>query len=318
MPSSAPVILVLGTGGTIAGLADSPAASSRYQAAQLPIAALAASVPGVAGCRVEAQQVLQIDSKDLSFGDWLALLDALQAAQRRPEVRGIVITHGTDTLEETAYFLHRVLTPRKPIVLTAAMRPANAPDADGPPNLADALVVAASAAGGAILVCMAGEVHAAAVLRKAHTTAVDAFTSDDKPLAGRVESGHYVPSEITGEPAPVAYLALPPAGDWPWVEIVENHVHADGRVVQALVQAGVQGLVAAGTGNGTLSQPLDAALRLAEQAGVRVVRASRCLVGPVSTEPGLLPVAPSTSPVKARIDLLLELLEAQSAQAARA
>lgn len=315
MPSSAPVILVLGTGGTIAGLADSPATSGRYQAAQLPIAALAASVPGVAGYRIESQQVLQIDSKDLNFGDWLALLDALQAAQRRTEVRGIVITHGTDTLEETAYFLHRVLMPSKPVVLTAAMRPANAPDADGPGNLADALVVAASASGGAILVCMAGAVHAAGVLRKAHTTAVDAFTSDEAPLAGRVEAGNYLPGEIPGQPMSMAPLALPPVSDWPWVEIVENHVHADGRAVQALVQAGVHGLVAAGTGNGTLSLPLEAALRLAAQAGVRVLRASRCLVGPVSTEPGLLPAAPSASPVKARIDLLLELLDAQAGRA---
>lgn len=315
MPSSAPVILVLGTGGTIAGLADSPATSGRYQAAQLPIAALAASVPGVAGYRIESQQVLQIDSKDLNFGDWLALLDALQAAQRRTEVRGIVITHGTDTLEETAYFLHRVLMPSKPVVLTAAMRPANAPDADGPGNLADALVVAASASGGANLVCMAGAVHAAGVLRKAHTTAVDAFTSDEAPLAGRVEAGNYLPGEIPGQPMSMAPLALPPVSDWPWVEIVENHVHADGRAVQALVQAGVHGLVAAGTGNGTLSLPLEAALRLAAQAGVRVVRASRCLVGPVSTEPGLLPVARSASPVKARIDLLLELLDEQAGRA---
>lgn len=315
MPSNTAVILILGTGGTIAGLAESPAESSRYQAAQIGVAALAAAVPAVEGYRTETQQVLQIDSKDLNFGHWLALLDALKAAQRRPEVAGIVITHGTDTLEETAYFLHRVLAPTKPVVLTAAMRPSNAPDADGPRNLADALVVAAAAPSGAILVCMAGHVHAAAALRKCHTTSVAAFTSDDQALAGQVEAGHYVSDGTRCTQDAQPHRALPPAEDWPWVEIVENHVHADGRAVHALVQAGVRGLVVAGTGNGTLSQPLDAALRQAMQSGVRVLRASRCLVGPVSAEPGALPVAASTSPVKARIDLLLQLLEQQGTRA---
>lgn len=311
MPSSTPVILVLGTGGTIAGLAESPAESSRYQAAQLPISTLAASLPTLEGHRIEAQQVLQIDSKDLNFGHWLALLDAIRAAMLRSDVAAIVITHGTDTLEETAYFLHRVLAPSKPIVLTAAMRPANAPDADGPRNLADALAVASSAPAPAILVCMAGQVYGASSLRKAHTMAVDAFTSDDGPLLGRVEAGRLEALGIWPAQTAPASASLPSAGAWPWVEIVQNHVHADGRAVAALVQAGVQGLVVAGTGNGTLSEPLDAALRGAVMAGVRVVRASRCLVGAVSAEPGLLPVASATSPVKARIDLLLELLAAQ-------
>ena len=137
-------IVVLATGGTITGTAASSHDSVGYTAAQLGVNDLLASVPGAPGLDVVAEQVAQIDSKDMDFEVWrrLALRCAHWLAQ--PDVRGIVITHGTDTMEETAFFLQSVLAPAKPVVLTGAMRPSTSTDADGPHNLRDALAVAAS------------------------------------------------------------------------------------------------------------------------------------------------------------------------------
>ena len=135
-------VVVLGTGGTIAGTADSATDSVGYRAASLGVDALVAAVPPLAGWPIECQQLAQVDSKDMGLALWLALRAALQRQLQRPEVAGVVITHGTDTLEETAYFLHRVLAPAKPVLLTAAMRPATSLQADGPQNLLDAVTLA--------------------------------------------------------------------------------------------------------------------------------------------------------------------------------
>ncbi len=139
-------IVILGTGGTIAGTAASPADAIGYTAAQLGVAQLVAGVPALAGLPLESEQVAQLDSKDMDFATWQRLAQRVAAHLARDEVQGVVITHGTDTLEETAYFLHRVLAPAKPVVLTAAMRPATSLQADGPQNLLDAVTLARSGA----------------------------------------------------------------------------------------------------------------------------------------------------------------------------
>ncbi|MGL6110903.1 MAG: asparaginase, partial [Rubrivivax sp.] len=135
-------VVVLGTGGTIAGTAANAADNVGYSAAQLGVQALLASVPALAGRPTECEQVAQVDSKDLSHALWLLLARRVAHHLQRPEVCGAVIAHGTDTLEETAFFLHAVLAPGKPVVLTAAMRPATSLLADGPQNLLDAVTVA--------------------------------------------------------------------------------------------------------------------------------------------------------------------------------
>lgn len=305
------LIVILGTGGTIAGTAKTASDGVGYTAAQLRVEDLLAAVPALAGQRLEAHQVAQLDSKDMDFATWQRLAAVVHEQLARPEVGGVVVTHGTDTLEETAYFLHRVLAPGKPVVLTAAMRPATALAPDGPQNLFDAVQVAATPGAQGVVVAVAGRVHDAVQVRKTHSYRVDAFESADGALVARVEEGvvRLLGRWPQGEALGLALTARP-VQDWPRVDIVFNHAGADGRVVRALLAAGVDGIVAAGTGNGTLSAPLDAALRDAEAAGVRVLRSTRCDAGPVMDLPGLLPSAGALSAVKARIELILALLAA--------
>ena len=303
-------IVILGTGGTIAGRAARADDAVGYRAAELGVQDLIAAVPPLDGWPLEAEQVAQIDSKDMDIATWLRLAERAAFHLARPEVAGIVITHGTDTLEETAWFLHRVLAPGKPVVLTAAMRPATALSADGPQNLLDAVTLAAEPGAGGVLAVLGGQAHAAADLRKVHTSRLEAFSSGDAGPVAWVRSGSvqalrpWPRGEATGVPAV-------PVDAWPWVAVVANHAGADGREVRALVQAGVAGLVVAGTGNGSLSTGLETALQAAQEAGVPVRRSTRCAFGPV-IDPAegtseRIPSAGERTPWQARVDLLLEL-----------
>lgn len=312
--NSLPKLVVLGTGGTIAGRSALPNDNIGYVAAQINVAALADGIPGLAahldGFELVCEQVAQIDSKDMSFEVWVQLARRVEQLQTSPEVKAVVITHGTDTLEETAYFLSRVLSLHKPVVLTCAMRPASALSPDGPQNLLDALTVSKQAQAGVFVVC-AGRVHSANCVQKVHPYRLDAFSSGDAGPIGFVEEDQVRWTTHVWDPIPTILnaLQLPEAAAWPCVDIILNHAGADGRVVNALVQAGVQGLVVAGTGNGTVSSALQAALLKAQSAGVRVVLASRCTQGRViacANEPWTLAI--NSNPVKARVDLLLSLM----------
>jgi L-asparaginase len=166
--------IVLGTGGTIAGTAAHAGDHLGYQAAQLGIESLLAGVPALQGWPVEAEQVAQLDSKDATHALWQSLAQRVSHHLQRAEVAGVVLTHGTDTLEETAYFLHRVLAPRgKPVVLTGAMRPATALMPDGPQNLVDAFTLAAVPGAQGVLAVMGGAVHGGAEVRKQHSYRLD-------------------------------------------------------------------------------------------------------------------------------------------------
>ena len=186
MQRKAQVVVVLGTGGTIAGLAASPTEHLEYRSAQLGVSDLVAASPSAAGWLVETEQVAQIDSKDMSFAIWRTLAQRIAHHAARPEVAGLVVTHGTDTLEETAYFLARVLPLRKPVVLTGAMRPASSLEADGPGNLADAIAIAARPEWPGVVVVLAGQVHAARDVRKVHPHRIDAFSSGEAGPVGQV------------------------------------------------------------------------------------------------------------------------------------
>jgi len=281
-----------------------------YTAAQLGVAQLLATVPGGSALPWEAEQVAQLDSKDMDFATWQRLAARCAHHLARDEVAGVVVTHGTDTLDETAYFLHRVLAPPKPLVLTAAMRPATAVDADGPHNLLDAVRLAREPGARGVCVAMAGSVFHPVGLRKRHTFRLDAFEAGDAGPVARIEAGHL--RCFRNWPAGVALgldvIAVPPA-DWPRVEIVLNHVGADGRIVDALVAQGLHGLVVAGTGNATVSSALAQALERAMAAGVVVRLASRCAVGVVRPAGRVLPddEAELSAP-QARVALLLQLL----------
>ena len=309
-------IVILGTGGTIAGTAASPNDAIGYTSAQLGVAQLVAAVPALAGLPVECEQVAQLDSKDMDHATWQRLAQRCAQHGARADVAGVVVTHGTDTLEETAYFLQRVLAPAKPLVLTAAMRPATSLQADGPQNLLDAVTVARDGRIGGVSVVMAGRAWTGAEVRKGHTVRLDAFDGGDAGPLAVIEEGQVrvlrAPAQA-GDALGLEAIAQDPR-TWPRVEIVLNHAGASGALVDTLVAQEVDGLVAAGTGNGTLSAPLEAALRRAARSGVRVLRASRCAAGPVQGgDADELPGAGALTAVQARVELMLQLLRGRRA-----
>ena len=319
-------IVVLGTGGTIAGTAATAGDNIGYTAAQVGVAQLLAAIPALAQlpCTVVAEQVAQLDSKDMSFAVWQALAARVRHFLAQPVAKGIVITHGTDTLEETAYFLHAVLpadlVARKPVVLTCAMRPSTAMAPDGPQNLLDACAVALTDGAAGVLAVCAGALHSAVDVQKVHPYRLNAFSSGDAGPLGFVEESavrltrNWPVTHVYS--AQIASKSIGSVKGWPRVEIVMNHAGASGAMVDALLAqaaAGrgdpVRGIVVAATGNGTVHHDLEAALLRAQAAGITVVLATRCALGRV------LPVARSLfaysqglSPVKARIALMLSLL----------
>jgi L-asparaginase len=307
-------IVVLGTGGTLAGTSAIAGDNVGYAAAQIGVAQLLAAIPAMRGLPLEAEQVAQIDSKDMSFAIWrdLALRCAHWLAQE--DVGGIVVTHGTDTLEETAYFLQEVLGPTKPVVITCAMRPATALTPDGPQNIVDAIAVASTEGARGVLGVCAGVVHGPREVMKVHHYRLNPFSSGDAGPVGYVEEGRLRQlrpwPEGERQRARHRLEKATSTTAWPRVDIVMSHAGADGTIVRALLAQGVAGLVVAATGNGTIHADLLVALLEAQKHGVRIVRASRCAEGGViASHEDPIP-ATDLSPVKARIELLLELLEA--------
>ena len=324
-------IVVLGTGGTIAGTAASAADNIGYTAAQLAVSELLAGVPGLAqalaGQALVSEQVAQLDSKDMSFSVWQQLAIRVSHYLAQAQVRAVVITHGTDTLEETAYFLHAVLPAsqlaNKAVVLTCAMRPASSLSPDGPQNMMDAVAVANTmGARGVVAVC-AGTLHGALEVQKVHPYRLDAFSSGDSGPLGYIEEGrlrlvrNWPPAST--DLAHHAMEKMVKHKVWPRVEIVMNYAGATGALIDALmaedgasdpVSAPLRGLVVAATGNGTVHCELEAALIRAQAAGLHVVLATRCSSGRVLPAPGgAFPDSQGLSPVKARVALMLALMD---------
>lgn len=316
-------IVVLGTGGTIAGESVSASEGLSYKAAQRGIDVLLRSVAeigqglpkSVSDFQFESEQVAQIDSKDMNFATWRHLAQRCQTWLSSDEVKALVITHGTDTLEETAYFLSRVIHANKPIVLTCAMRPANFKDADGPQNLRDALTVASVMQLAGVWMVAAGEIHHSQYVQKVHPTRLNAFDSGEWGAAGTVIDDHVAWSnnfQAVHTNKSESYFNLPEPANWPWVEIIVNHVQANAKCVDLLVAAGVQGLVIAGTGNGSISTELKEGLLRAQSAGVQIRLTSRCNQGPViETASHVFSVSEGLNPFKTRVALMLDLMSKQ-------
>ena len=281
-------ILLIGTGGTIAGLGG-----DAYQAAQLPIDVVVASLGAShAPLDIITEQLAQIDSKDMSFALWERLYTRLAEAMSNEAITAIVMTHGTDTMEETAYFLYRTLACTKPLILTGAMRPADSADSDGARNLGDALAQASRLTSG-VWVAFAGRVFSGGNVIKVHPNGLNAFGAFDDA------------SSVDGE----ASMALQfPIQRWPRVEIVMNYAGATGALVESLIGQSVDGIVVAGTGNGTVSESLEAALQKAYSAGIAVRLATRCLQGGVVKNANHAFPVSELPPIHARISLMLELL----------
>src|SRR5258706_2331153 len=316
LPANArPRIAVLATGGTIAGSAADAANTAGYQAGVVGVDQLLAAVPSLSAvAQIHAEQVASIDSKDMSLALWTTLAQRVNALLSTDEIDGVVITHGTDTLEETAYLLHLTVKSTKPVVLTAAMRPATALSADGPLNLLNAVTVAASGAahGQGVLVAFNNRIHSARDVVKTSTFAVDAFQSPEVGALGWVQDGRVEFQRSVGRPHTVATEFVIGA-KWPGVEIVASYAGASRVVVHALVAAGVRGIVVAGTGNGSIHASIQQALADAASQGVAVVRSSRVGSGHVMRN-GAAPddalgfvSANALNPYKARVLLMLAL-----------
>ena len=267
---------------------------------------------GVAQLQVE--QLANLDSADLQFQHWKRLVTRIREAFAEScELAGVVITHGTNTLEETAWLLELLIDDPRPVVLVGAMRPATALSADGPLNLFQALQVAGSpqACGHGVLVVMDGQIHGARAVTKVATQGVGAFQSPDLgPLGWVDDSGVHLPEASRFRCVPFATLALP--AQWPEVAILYGCVNPSLALVSSLSHAGVKGVVWTGTGAGQLSSGEREAIKTWPGVLPLMLRASRCGRGPVHPCPlqdelGLLP-AGTLNPQKARILLLLALI----------
>jgi len=314
-------IVVLGMGGTIAGVASDPQKPKEYKAGALGIADLIDRLGLSNAVQIEVQNVAQINSKDMQVPHWQALLSAVDAANQDPQTRAVVITHGTDTLEETACLLEAMGPWSKPLVLTCAMLPANAPDADGPGNLKDALNWASLTQHCAVFVVCAGKVHLSQEVQKLTTEKVDAFTSGPQACFASKQDGQWhehrdlAPLRHFQKPSLTYALTLQ---KWPRVEMVTNHALNDGAVVRALLATSgsedtpLAGIVLAGTGMGTASQGLEQALQKALDLGVRVWLSSRCLLGLAHAQAQTTwGVVSPLSAAKARTALCLSLMAEQ-------
>jgi L-asparaginase type II len=314
-----PVVVVLSTGGTIAGRGRSTMSLSEYKAGSLLGSELVAAVPELEQfARVRVEQVCNVGSSNITFAHWRALaqrIDAIFAME--PEVAGVVITHGTSTIEETAYFLNLTVRHARPVVLVGSQRPPTALSSDGPLNLVNAVRVAAcaDARGRGVLVVLNDEINAARDVTKSNTYRLETFRSGELGFLGYVDQDkvafyrspdkrHTVNSEFQ----------LDEIAEFPSVEIVYSSVQANTPlIIETLQKADVRGIVFAATGAGSLSEREQEAVRqsAARSPGTVFVRSSRVGNGRVVgraelDELGIVP-ADNLSAQKARILLMLAL-----------
>ena len=279
-----PNVVVLATGGTIAGAAASDVQAG-YTSGQVGVEQLLAAVPQAKSlANLRGEQIANIGSQDMNDSVWIALARRVNELVAQPDVAGVVITHGTDTIEETAYFLNLVVKTDKPVVLTAAMRPSTALSADGPLNFYNAVAVAAhpDAAKRGVLVVVNDWIHGASSLTKTSTTAVQTFLS---PLSGLVGTVAYGTIEFyrgpVGRNTANSEFATGTLTALPRVDIIMAHENMDGALIDAAVAAGAKGLVIAGVGNGNMTQAALAALAAHARKGIVCVRSTRVATGQV-------------------------------------
>lgn len=290
-----PVVHVLTMGGTIAGVAES-AVSASYQAGARPGADLLASIPGLENLAdVHVQDVVAKDSSDLELFDWTQLLHAVEKAVQREQVAGVVITHGTDTMEETAFFLSLLLRSDKPVILVGAMRPATALSADGPLNLYNAIAVAVDPASRCrgVQIVMNDRIMPARRVTKGHTTAVESFAMPGHggfgAGAGTVTMGlvKYFETPCTqGLPEDIQLTWPSSEGTvtYPRVDILYQHVGMMVPEIEQFLGGGpnlLRGLVIAGTGAGNVAACLKPLIDGLRAKDVVIVRSTRVWAGGV-------------------------------------
>ncbi len=310
-----PTVVIIGTGGTIAGTGTSLTDTTQYTAGDVPLEEITRALPELADyAEIETYQLCNIDSTEMNQTLWMALQQKIEAYLKRGDVAGVVVTHGTDTMEETAYFLHLTVNSEKPVVLTGAMRPATARSADGPMNLIEAVRLAACprARKKGVLVMMNDRIVSARFADKTNCGSVDTFKSYEMGVLGYVRD-----RQIQFYTQPVrrhtfqSELHVSGAAFLPRVDILYMHADSDGVFVKAAVDAGARGIVVAGLGNGNIPATAMIALRKAAAKGVLVVRGFRGDGGIVTTRhmdrmDGVI-AADNLSPQKARVLLMLAL-----------
>ena len=312
-----PNILILATGGTIAGAAAT-GTQAGYTSGAVTIDAMLAAVPGIKDLAdVRGEQISNVGSQDMTLDIMLTLAKRINTLLRQSDVDGIVVTHGTDTMEETAFFLNLAVKSEKPVVLVGSMRPSTAVSADGPLNLYNAVGVAAdpNSAGRGVLVEMNDWIHGAHSLTKTSTTAIQTFMS---PLRGVVGVSSYGKNDFYNNPrwkhTAGSEFDISNVNEFPRVDILYAYADMSSDLIDASVANHAKGIVIAGVGNGNMNKAsLEAAARAAKK-GVVVVRSSRVVTGTVGRNVEVnddemnFVASDELNPQKARILLTLALL----------
>lgn len=315
-----PNVHILATGGTIAGTGQSNT-QSNYQAGKVAIDSLIAAVPELKNVAdVAGEQVVKIGSQDMNDEVWLTLAKRVNALLAQDDVDGIVITHGTDTMEETAYFLNLTVKSDKPVVLVGAMRPSTAMSADGPMNLYNAVVTAAApqSKGRGVMVAMNDTVLDARDVTKTNTTGVQTFAAPNFGPLGYIHNGKIdyqrSPTRLHTSKTPFDVSKL---DKLPQVGIVYSYANASDLPAKAMIDAKFDGIVSAGVGNGNLYHTLFETLANARTQGVAVVRSARVPSGATTLDAEIddakygFVAAGSLNPQKARVLLMLSLTQSK-------
>lgn len=311
-----PTIYILATGGTIAGVGDSKVTSS-YTAGAISVDQMLEAAPEINEiANIKGEQVAQIGSQDMNDQVWLKLAKRINELATQPEVEGIVVTHGTDTQEETAYFLNLVAKTDKPIVFTGAMRPSTAMSADGPRNIYNAVAcaVAPESKGKGVMIVMDDNIIGADDVLKSHTLSTAAFKNPNYGPLGIMYNGKPIYTRESHKRHTLnSEFDIVNLDSLPQVEIIMSYANATDLFVDAATSAGAKGIVVAGVGNGNMTTKM--LNKLAEEAskGLAVVRSSRINEGPTAQwdevnddEYGFV-ASWFTNPFKARVLLMLAL-----------
>ncbi|PZP95054.1 MAG: L-asparaginase [Variovorax paradoxus] len=317
-----PNVVILATGGTIAGAGASAANSATYAAAKVPVDKLIAGLPEISKvANVKGEQTFQIASESFTNDNLLVLAKRVSALAKQSDVDGIVVTHGTDTLEETAYFLNLVVRTDKPIVVVGSMRPGTALSADGALNLFDAVNVAASkdAKGKGVLVTMNDEIQSGRDVAKAINIKTEAFKSQWGPLGMIVEGKNYWFRAPVKRHTMQSEFNIDEITALPQVDIAYGYGNVPASSVEAIGK-GAKAIIHAGTGNGSVADRVVPALQKLRADGVQVIRSSRVNTGGFVLRNAEQPddkydwvVAHDLNPQKARILAMVALTKPLSA-----
>jgi L-asparaginase len=279
-----PNVRVIATGGTIAG-AQASAQEYGYKSGAYDVNTLINAVPNLGKlAKISGEQVVNIGSQDMNDEVWLKLAQRVNETLKSADVDAVLITHGTDTLEETSYFLSLVTKSAKPVVMVGSMRPATAISADGPANIYNGVAVATSpeAKGRGTLVCLNDEFHYARNVMKTDTTSVQTFSSLNRGPAGLVHTGKVQWFEPMDKKLGAASeFSVDGLDRLPRVDIIYAHANMSVDLIEAAVSKGAKGLVIAGVGDGNMTSGALEALRKAAASGVVVVRSTRLPMGVV-------------------------------------